>query len=232
MIDHKVFFDAVRPDPFPDALTQQQVDGMEAILTCWDTYRDGGDLRHLAYMLATTFHETAQTMWPIEEIGKGSGQDYGKTDPETGQAYYGRGFVQLTWRDNYAKADVNIDEEFGIDPNMEWEAENALVPKYAAAVMFLGMEQGWFRQHKLSDYFNEEDDNPIEARDIINGDVSKNGPMIADYHYAFQMALDEAYSKGPPSSEPEAETVDIDVTTSKGVQLTLIVNGVVKWQTP
>jgi len=73
------------------------------------------------------------TIQPIEEIGKGSGQDYGKTDPETGQAYYGRGFVQLTWRDNYAKADVNIDEEFGIDPNMEWEAENALVPPVALA---------------------------------------------------------------------------------------------------
>jgi putative chitinase len=236
MIERKLYFDNVRDALFGGALTQQQVDGQEAILTCWDTYRDGKDLRFLAYMLATTFHETAKTMTPIAEYGHGEGHEYGETDSETGQAYYGRGYVQLTWRDNYHRADVEIDEAFGVDPNMEGEADNALVPKYAAAVLFLGMEQGWFRQHKLADYFNEEDDNPIEARDIINGDVDKNGPLIADYHKAFLEAVTEACADGAPvpepEPEPEAKTVDIDVTASPGVELTFIVNGVVKWQTP
>ena len=31
-----------------------------------------------------------------------------RVDPQTGQTYYGRGFVQLTWRDNYARADAEI----------------------------------------------------------------------------------------------------------------------------
>jgi len=35
-------------------------------------------------------------MQPIEEYGKGKGMKYGSPDPETGQTYYGRGFVQTT----------------------------------------------------------------------------------------------------------------------------------------
>ena len=243
MINRQIYFDAVREDLFPNGMSQQQVDGQEAILTCWDTFRDGGDLRFLAYMLATTKHETASTMYPIAEYGKGEGSEYGETDPETGQAYYGRGFVQLTWRDNYHRADAEIDEKFGMDPGMEWDAEQALVPKYAAAVMFLGMEEGWFRQHKLADYFNEDDDNPIEARDIINGDVSKNGPMIADYHYLFLGALQDAYSAGAPEPEepnpdapehmpkpPEArQLVVVGIDAPPSVDLQIYVNGEKKW---
>jgi len=211
-------------------LTQQQVDGMEAILTCWDTFRDGGDLRFLAYMLATTFHETAQTMWPIEEIGKGEGHEYGETDPETGQAYYGRGFVQLTWRDNYARADFEIEKAFGITPDMEWVAANALIPKYAAGVMFLGMEQGWFRSDSegpknLARYFNDDTDDPYQARDIINGDLSENAKRIEGYHDDFFSALTEAYH--PAEIVPPAETpaVDININISEGVQVSLSING-------
>ena len=64
--------------------------------------------------------------------------------------------------------------------------------------MFRGMAEGWFTSAKLGNYFNEEDDNPIEARAIINSDVSKNGPMIADYHYLFLDALQDA--SGPASN--------------------------------
>ena len=60
------------------------------------------------------------------------------------------------------------------------------------------MAEGWFTSAKLGNYFNEEDDNPIEARAIINSDVSKNGPMIADLHYLFLDALVEA--SGPISN--------------------------------
>jgi hypothetical protein len=91
-IDKTIFFDSVRPKPFPNKLTQAQVDGMEAILDAWEADYSVWDLRWLAYCLATTFHETSQEMLPIEEYGKGEGQPYGKEDPETGQAYYGRGF--------------------------------------------------------------------------------------------------------------------------------------------
>jgi len=250
MIDRQIFFNTVREDLFGGSISQQQVDGMNAILTCWDTFRDGGDLRFLAYMLATTKHETASTMYPIAEYGKGQGHEYGETDPETGQAYYGRGFVQLTWRDNYARADAEIMDNFGIQPGMEAEADNALVPKYAAAVMFLGMEEGWFRgddsgRKNLERYFNDDVDDAYMARDIINGDISKNGKMIAGYHDAFLAALEKAYRPGvvtepgdpnapehmpKPDEEPKTVYIVIEAEVPEGVAVNLTINGkAIQW---
>src|SRR6476619_3202480 len=103
MIDRDVFFDEVRSDPFDGSLTEQQVDGMNAILDAWEADYADNDLRYLANAMAQTFHEVSGTMWPIEEY-QGSEQSYGKPDPETGQAYYGRGLIQCTHRENYARA--------------------------------------------------------------------------------------------------------------------------------
>ena len=68
--DRDAYFGAVRDTLFDAALTQQQVDGQNVILAVWE-YGAGGtpltDIRWLSYMLATTYHETAETMWPIEE---------------------------------------------------------------------------------------------------------------------------------------------------------------------
>src|ERR1044071_1113225 len=109
-MNREAFFAAVRHAPFDGRLSQLQVDGMNAILDAWEQRFSQssssavgrpppgtGDRRWLAYMLATTFHETARTMQPIREFGRGRGTRYGTT-------YYGRGFVQLTWEANYRKA--------------------------------------------------------------------------------------------------------------------------------
>ncbi len=49
----------------------KQMQGMNAILDRWE--EEGlYDARHLAYMYATVYHETARTMQPIEEYGKGN----------------------------------------------------------------------------------------------------------------------------------------------------------------
>src|SRR5438067_8286897 len=96
-IDRKSFFQTIRAKLFKNKMTQSQCDGIEAILKEWEL-RQLSDLRYLAYMLATVFHETAATMQPIEEYGKGAHYDYGKklkrsrkpyTTPN--QLYYGRG---------------------------------------------------------------------------------------------------------------------------------------------
>ena len=103
MINRKFFFDHARLTLFDGSLRQSQVNGMNAILDEWDRAYAKKDDRWLAYMLATTHHETAMTMQPIEEYGKGNGRSYGVPDPQTGKAYYGRGFVQLTWKTNYER---------------------------------------------------------------------------------------------------------------------------------
>jgi len=68
MIDRRTFFSYVRRSPFGGRLTSAQVDEMERILAEWERRRLT-DLRHIAYMLATVFHEAAQTMQPIRERG-------------------------------------------------------------------------------------------------------------------------------------------------------------------
>ena len=134
--DHAIFFDYVRDSLFSGSLNQEQVDGMEAILTGWETHLDDQDPCFLAYMLATTYHETAQSMQPVEEYGKGEGMAYGSPDPETGQTYFGRGFVQLTWRDNYARADREAG--WSGDASCEWHADNALDLHKAGRIMVYG----------------------------------------------------------------------------------------------
>lgn len=190
MFDRKVYFDLVRANLFNGNLTQQQVDGQNDILKVWHALK-ATDLRWLAYMLATTYHETAMTMWPIEEYGKGQGQPYGVIDPETNQAYYGRGYVQLTWRDNYQRATDEL--KLGGATDLVWHPSKALDPVIAAKIMYKGMYEGWFRPpNTLPLYFNETVDNPWSAREIINGDTETTGLVIVEYHDKFLDALTEA----------------------------------------
>jgi len=216
LFDREIFFGAVRGSLFHGAMTQRQVDGMNAILSAWEENPRSSNLRWLAYPLATTAHETGFAMWPIEEYGRGEGMSYGKQDPETGQTYYGRGFVQLTWRENYARADKELGygtTETDWD-SLEWNAGNALKLDIAAEVMFQGMDEGWFRgdeygRQNLERYFNEDTDDSYKAREIINGDKSKVpswsngvsiGNLIKQYHVAFLAALEAALLDPPETA--------------------------------
>lgn len=187
MINRKNFYDGVRQSLFGGKLLQSQVAGMEAILREWEA-RPLTDLRWLAYMLATTYHETARTMQPIEEYGKGKGRSYGKIDPRTGYAYYGRGFVQLTWKTNYKKMGDLLGLDLVKNPKL------ALREDVATMIMFEGMLtaesfRGDFTGRSLEQYFNSKTDDPVNARRIING--LDKAQMIAGYHHKFLNALQE-----------------------------------------
>jgi hypothetical protein len=214
---------------FQGRLTQQQVDGQEFILDVWEETRGTQDIRYLGYELATSFHETSTTMWPIEEYGKGKGQPYGVPDSRTGETYYGRGLVQLTWYDNYFAMTPVVDALFPLEPvDLVNHPEQALVPKYASAIMFIGMEEGSFRKgHMLSRYFNATNNDPFEAREIINGDKNKVptwsngvsiGKLIAGYHNKFVAALNASAIKTPPETDVSDLPV-VTITTSVPIQL-------------
>jgi putative chitinase len=167
MIDAKKFFDGIRASLFNGRLAQQQVDGINAILDEW-LHRKLIDLRWLAYMLATVYWETAHTMWPIEEYGRGRGYAYGAPDPGTGQAYYGRGFVQLTWRRNYEAMGKLLHVDLVNHPTM------ALQLVIATQILFEGMLRadsgvGDFTGLALDDCFNATREDWTRARAIING---------------------------------------------------------------
>jgi putative chitinase len=239
LFDRTVYFDKVRADLFAGNLSQQQVDGQNDIIDVWETLPSRFpdlvlDVRWLAYMLATTYHETSQEMWPIEEYGKGAGMSYGKPDPETGQTYYGRGYVQLTWRDNYQRATTEL-ELTGLD-DLVWHAANALDPVIAAKVMYRGMYRGWFRSDSkgpqtLPRYFSATIDDAYTAREIINGDKTtvpswsygqSIGILIAGYHQKFLSALDAASASVAPQPEPH-DVPTVTITTTGSVKV--IVNG-------
>lgn len=172
--DHKKFFADVREGFGP--LRQLQVDGFLNIFKAWDDAKLT-DLRWLAYMFATAWHETAATMTPISEYGFGRGKKYGKPDKRTGLIYYGRGLVQLTWYDNYVL--------YGIEKT----PEKANEPATAAHIMIDGMINGRFTGKKLSQYFSDKKNDPIGARRIING--TDKAKLIAGHYEKFRRALDQ-----------------------------------------
>lgn len=198
-VDRAKFFKGVRNSVFPSHLTQKQVDGMNAILDAWDK-SVFTDLRWLAYMFGTTFHETGGEMQPIAERG---GYDYCERNygpngrrPDTarkmgnvhagdGYKYRGRGDVQMTWHNNYKHAGDIIGVDLVGNPDL------AMQPDIAAKIMFAGMtdvnivfenfhdDQNFsFTGRSLEDYFNETTEDWYNARRIING--TDHAQMIAD----------------------------------------------------
>jgi len=186
MFDRNAYFNAVRDELFGGALEQVHVDGQNVILAVWEHGAGGTpmtDERWLAYMLSTVYHETAYRMWPIREYGSPS---YLESKPY--YPYFGRGFVQLTWEDNYRKASAAlglIDER-----DLVSFPDVALDSLIATRCLFRGMAEGWYTGRNLGQYFNDDTDDPINARQIING--NDDDELIAGYHYTFLEALKAA----------------------------------------
>ena len=109
-IDRAKFFAEIRNSMHKGHLSPEQVASYEAILDAAEG-RGVSDPRHLSYILATTRGEVGSDMQPVREIGRGKGKKYGVPDPVTREIYYGRGFTQLTWADNYRK----MGKRLGID---------------------------------------------------------------------------------------------------------------------
>ena len=185
-INRGFFFTHVRRMLFSNILQPSQVDGMNAILDGWEAKYATGDDRWLAYALATTYHETDQHMQPIQEYGKGRGRPYGKPDPKTGQAYYGRGFVQLTWERNYKTMSDLLNVDFVDHPELALELDNA------TNILFLGMIKGLFTGKSLADFFSKTKEDWASARKIING--LDKARAIALYGHNFYSAI--SYTTG------------------------------------
>jgi hypothetical protein len=191
MIHRPYFFDSVRESLFGGSLADDQVQGLTVFLDWYDKegMTEGVDDRKLAYMLATAYHETAQTMQPIAEYGKGEGYDYGEPDPETGQTYYGRGYVQLTWKDNYQKQDDKL-ELHGL---LVSKADMAMHSEIAQQVICYGMLDGDFTGKKLSQFLTEAETNFYDARTIVNG--HDRADDIAGYATKFANAITHTRTK-------------------------------------
>lgn len=187
-MNSKTFYDFIRPTLFAGKLNEQQVQNIEATLA--EGARRVLSVEQVAYILATFYHETATTMQPIREYGKGANLDYGKVlkdaqgktyrlDVGQGRGkrvkyyspahlYYGRGHVQVTWLTNYRALTAAAKAQ-----GKNWDFVNApdlllkIEPSIWAA--FHGMTTGMFTGRKLSEFFTGKRSDPYNARRVING---------------------------------------------------------------
>jgi hypothetical protein len=97
----------------------------------------------------------------------------------------------LTGKTNYLKAGRYL----GID--LVNDVNAAMSHDVAARIMFGGMAEGWFTGKKLSDFDGNAEYDAKRARAIINGDVAKNGALIATYYKKFLTALMLMQSEAP-----------------------------------
>lgn len=182
-------------------LTQNQVDQIEFIVGELDNDKSI-TYPQAAYILATVWHETGTKLLPISEIGKGRTRPYGRwfenskgelygwknyskseayLQSECPHLFYGRGYVQLTWYDNYAKASKKLNVDFISNPDL------ALEKFYSIRILIIGMKEGWFTGQALKHYFNQSKKDYIGARRIINW--TDRAKTIAEYATTFEKAL-------------------------------------------
>jgi putative chitinase len=194
-MDKAEFYASVRKGILGPTLDDGEVQGCEAILTAME----GTPLSWCAYALATAYHETAHTMQPVREYGgpkyftrmydiRGSrptlAHDMGNTAPGDGVRYCGRGFVQLTWKANYARASSKLGVDLLTNPDRAMEID------IAARIMRGGMEDGWFTGKALRHSLPAPRGTLAQytaARRIING--TDRAALIAGYALQFESAL-------------------------------------------
>lgn len=174
------------------SLSQPFVNSINCLMFMFNKHSSLGGTNplNIAYLLATSWHETAHTMLPIKEYGGYkylSKYDTGRlakvlgNTPEAdgdGVFYAGRGHVMITGKENYRKFSALLNVDFLTFPDL------ALDLKLSAEILTLGSLQGMFTGKQLSDYIkNGDTTNFVSARRVINGTDKAN--LIASYAVKF-----------------------------------------------
>lgn len=227
---------------FGTSISQSQVQGTEAILD--EAEKRGTPLRHLAYILATAYHESAHTMQAVretlektdagaivalEKAWKAGKLTWVKTPywrkGADGKSWFGRGLVQITHKANYQKLGLLIGVDLVKDPSKALELPTAV------QILFVGMELGSFTGKSLSDYISDGRVDYEGARRIVNG--TDKAALIAGYAKAFEQALvaagyspkkaDQGITPKPSEiSVSSGEATDLGITPKRSAWSALI----------
>ena len=236
-MDLAIFFARVRASLFGGRMTTAQVEGIERILDKGIELRVPAD--YMAYILATTHHETGRRMVPVRETFAASdkaaaatleaawkrGQlswvktPYWRADAD-GKHWFGRGLPQVTHKANYQRMGDILGIDFVADPGL------MLDPEVAVAVMFEGMlpglsGKGDFTGVSLDDFLAGAKDDFVGARRVINGVESKD--LVAGYAKAYLAALTASGWTGLPDdpATPVPEQTGAPPAESPGVAAAL-----------
>lgn len=201
MIDKARFFDGIRNAGLHTTLSHAQVAGYEEILIYWERTCIGVQIEHLAYILATAYHETGGRIEPVREgfaktdagavaavtklfkAGRIS-KNYALPDKRTGKSYYGRGLAQVTHYDNYKRIGERLGRDLVNDPDF------LLLLPISVEALVIGMAEGLYTGKKLADYITKDKTDYRGARRIING--TDKAETIAGHAVKFELALREA----------------------------------------
>lgn len=192
-------------------ITQDVISNLDDLLFMSEMDTEWKYPSELAYFFATIGWETAWTFAPVVERRASSNQTdiIRMQERYWSSGYYGRGYVQLTWKDNYKK----MGRVVGVD--LVKKPDELLKPSVSYEVAAVGMRKGLFRSRsngkpiKLSDFINKDSVDFIGARDIINGDLSKNGVAIANVAKAIYTILKKALIIVPASAENNNNVSDV-----------------------
>lgn len=208
--DRKRFYNAYRHEFGKHTLHQKHVNGLNTLLDFIEHDPTITNVKVMAYMLATIHHET---YWPrtndryvpICEHGtvsyfdkydpvlgsslveRQNAIDHGNTSKGDGYKYRGRGYVQITWKQNYKVFSKIVGHDLVKNPDL------ALKPEIAYKIISYGMLNGTFTGKKITAYIDSVKADYINARRVINR--LDKASLIAGYAQKFERILAQSIEK-------------------------------------
>ncbi|WP_157966436.1 hypothetical protein [Oceanibium sediminis] len=172
-MDQTPLIDRICATPVSMSLSPAARPHVAALLRYWQTHHAARPPAQLAYILATVLAEVGPDMAPVRETfarddaearARLAEKPYAQPCGPCGEAYYGRGYVQLTWLENYARQGDRLDLPLVETPDL------ALLPEVAVRVLVEGMLDGDFHPEGLglAHYIDAARQDFIGARNTVN----------------------------------------------------------------
>lgn len=196
----EAFFAPVRKTLYSGNLPQSAVTAFNAMYT--EGMARKLSLAQIAYVMATPYREVGSHLIPIEEdfelrnrssygtrTGWNSDGTQNTRQPYAGLYYYGRGWPQLTFCDNYIRMGKRLGLPLAEQPQL------LLQLHVSCLVSFEGMQYALFTKYRLSDFINGDKRDYVGARKIVNGE--DHAALVASYAECIYTGLlaDAEYQK-------------------------------------